>query len=352
MNVKTSSEEPRLTSLAHGGGCGCKIAPDALQEILGKTPAPLAPQALLVDAATSDDAAVYQISDEAALIATTDFFMPIVDDPYDFGRIAATNALSDVYAMGGRPIFTLALVGMPIGKISPETIRKILAGGRSVCDAAGAPVAGGHSIDSVEPIYGLVALGLAHPKKILRNAGARDGDVLILGKPLGVGVFSAALKKEILSDEDYRSMIASTTLLNTPGGDLAAIDGVHAATDVTGFGLLGHLIEMCRASSISATIDAAAVPVFAGARALIEDGVKTGASGRNWDSIAGSVDAPAGWRAQERDLFCDPQTSGGLLVACAPLSAEAVLNAFARHGHGDAAVIGRFEKGDARITVA
>lgn len=348
----TDTPEPRLTSLAHGGGCGCKIAPNVLADILSEMPVGGAYAELLVDAATSDDAAVYRISDAAAIVATTDFFMPIVDDPYDFGRIAATNALSDVYAMGGRPIFSLALVGMPIGKMRPETIRKILAGGRAVSEAAGAPVAGGHSIDSAEPIYGLVALGLVHPERVLRNVGARPGDVLILGKPLGIGIYSAALKREILNEAAYAEMIASTTLLNRPGTELVGLAGVHAVTDVTGFGLLGHLSEVVRGGGVTAIVDEAAVPVFETARALAEDGVKTGASGRNWASIEHMIEAPADWPQWRRDLLTDPQTSGGLLVACAPDAVDDVLAAFHRHGHDRAAVIGRFEDGAARVRVA
>lgn len=350
--MMSDTPEPRLTSLAHGGGCGCKIAPNVLADILSEMPVGGAWRDLMVDAATSDDAAVYRVSDEAAIVATTDFFMPIVDDPYDFGRIAATNALSDVYAMGGRPIFSLALVGMPIGKMSPQTIRKILAGGREVSEAAGAPVAGGHSIDSAEPIYGLVALGLVHPDKVLRNVGARPGDVLILGKPLGIGIYSAALKREILSDAAYAEMIASTTLLNRPGTELAGMAGVHAVTDVTGFGLLGHLSEVARASDVIAIIDEAAVPVFETARALAEEGVKTGASGRNWASVSDFVALPADYPDWRRDLLTDPQTSGGLLVACAPEAAGEVLAAFRRGGHERASVIGRFEEGEAQVRVA
>ncbi|MEO1240798.1 MAG: selenide, water dikinase SelD [Pseudomonadota bacterium] len=343
--------QPRLTSLAHGGGCGCKIAPDVLQDILSEMPVAAAHRSLMVDASTSDDAAVYQISDDAALIATTDFFMPIVDDPFAFGRIAATNALSDVYAMGGRPIFSLALVGMPIGKLSHETIRQILAGGRKASEAAGAPVAGGHSIDSAEPIYGLVAMGIGHPDKILRNCGAQPGDVLILGKPLGVGVFSAALKKGVLDEPGYEALIASTTLLNSPGADLVDINGVHAMTDVTGFGLLGHLTEMCLGAGVSAAIKEADVPVFDGAKALLSSGVKTGASARNWKSVEAMVKTPDKLDADTRDMFTDPQTSGGLLVACAPESAEAVLAAFKARGHDAASVIGKVEDGPATIQI-
>ncbi len=339
------AEEPRLTSLAHGGGCGCKLAPNVLSELLAGLSSP-APKDLIVDAATSDDAAVWRINGETAIVATTDFFMPVVDDPYDFGRIAATNALSDIYAMGASPIFSLAIVGMPVGKISAATIRKILDGGRRVADEAGAPVAGGHSIDSVEPIYGLVALGLVHPDRLLRNSTARAGDALILGKPLGVGIFSAALKKGMLPADDYAAMIASTTRLNRPGTELARLDGVHAMTDVTGFGLLGHLAEMCRGAGLGARVDRAAVPVFPGARRLAAEGVRTGASGRNWASVSAMIDADLS--EAERDLFCDPQTSGGLLVACAPGVAGEALAIFKSYGH-DAAVIGEMTRGPARI---
>ncbi len=345
------SAEPRLTSLAHGGGCGCKIAPNVLREILGDLTGAAGHEALLVDAATSDDAAVYKISDDAALIATTDFFMPIVDDPYDFGRIAATNALSDVYAMGGRPIFCLAITGMPLDKMAGDTIKRILEGGRSVAEAAGAPVAGGHSIDSAEPIYGLAAMGLVHPDRILKNNGAKPGDVLILGKPLGVGIFSAALKKGLLPPEGYDEMIAATTLLNRPGADLAGIDGVHAMTDVTGFGLLGHLSEICRASGVAAAVDESAVPVFAIARELAAGGVKTGASGRNWESVKDLVEAPQGWAEASRDMLADPQTSGGLLVSCTADAADAVLAAFREHGHDAATVIGAVTQGAPKIRI-
>lgn len=241
-----ASAIPRLTSLAHGGGCGCKLAPGVLRDILANTATGLLPQDLLVGIETSDDAAVYRISDTQAIVATTDFFMPVVDDPFDFGAIAATNAISDVYAMGGTPLFALALVGMPIDKLPVETIRAILQGGESVCARAGIPVAGGHSIDSVEPIYGLVVIGLVDPRHLKRNADAQPGDRLILGKGLGVGIYSAALKKDRLTAECYRAMIDSTTRLNTPGAALATLPGVHALTDVTGFGLLGHLLEVCR----------------------------------------------------------------------------------------------------------
>ena len=343
---------PRLTSLSHGGGCGCKIAPNVLSEILKKH-APLLPrpEALLVGTESSDDAAVYRLNSEQALIATTDFFMPIVDDPFDFGRIAATNALSDVYAMGGSPIMALALVGMPIGVMPLDTVSAILRGGESVCAQAGIPIAGGHSIDSVEAIYGLVAMGLAHPDKIRRNDSARAGDVIVLGKPLGVGIQSAALKKEALDAEGYARMIANTTQLNTPGKHLAGLDAVHAMTDVTGFGLLGHLLEMCRGSKLRAQLNFAAVPIIAGVAELAEAGMATGASGRNWASYGAEVALDPALPPLARTLLTDPQTSGGLLVACAPSQVEAVLRVFSDEGFAQAAAIGTLEPGTPGVDV-
>jgi selenide,water dikinase len=349
--------EPRLTSLSHGGGCGCKIAPGVLSEILKGTAALPIPPALLVGIETADDAAVYQLNDEQALIATTDFFMPIVDDPFDFGRIAATNALSDVYAMGGQPILALALVGMPINVLSTATIGRILEGGSAVCRAAGIPIAGGHTIDSVEAIYGLVALGLVHPARVKRNADAQPGDLLVLGKPIGVGVMSAALKKGQLDAAGYDRMIATTTRLNTPGPDLAALDGVHALTDVTGFGLAGHGLELARGAGCELQIDWRAVPQLPGVRALAEAGHVTGASGRNWAGYGADVVLPADFAAVDRALLTDPQTSGGLLVSCTPAAVDAVLATFARHGFEAAAVIGQVgprldTPGQGRLVVA
>ncbi|WP_418147183.1 selenophosphate synthetase SenC [Variovorax paradoxus] len=332
--------EPRLTSLSHGGGCGCKIAPGVLSEILKGTARMPMPPELLVGIETADDAAVYQLNDEQALIATTDFFMPIVDDPFDFGRIAATNAISDVYAMGGKPILALALVGMPINVLSTATIGRILEGGESVCRAAGIPIAGGHTIDSVEAIYGLVALGLVHPKRVKRNAGAKAGDLLVLGKPLGVGILSAALKKEALDAAGYQRMIATTTRLNTPGPELAALDGVHALTDVTGFGLAGHALELARGAKLSLEIDWQQVPMLEGVRGLVQSGHVTGASGRNWAGYGSDVALPQNFAEEERALLTDPQTSGGLLVSCAPEALDEVLAIFRRHGFDGAAVIG------------
>jgi selenide,water dikinase len=342
-----TAPEPRLTSLSHGGGCGCKIAPGVLSEILRDTTAMPVPPQLLVGIETADDAAVYQLNDEQALIATTDFFMPIVDDPYDFGRIAATNAISDVYAMGGTPIMALALVGMPINVLSTKTIGRVLEGGNAVCRAAGIPIAGGHTIDSVEAIYGLVAMGLVHPKRVKKNADARAGDRLVLGKPLGVGVLSAALKKEQLGAAGYEQMIASTTRLNTPGPDLAALDGVHALTDVTGFGLAGHALELARGARAQVVIDWAQVPLLADVRELAAQGHVTGASGRNWAGYGADVQLPDGFGDVDRALLTDPQTSGGLLVSCAPEAVDEVLAIFRRHGFATAAEIGEIAPGAA-----
>ena len=344
MTSTFANNSPRLTSLAHGGGCGCKIAPGVLRDILGGMSGLPLPAQLLVGIDTADDAAVYQLNDNQALIATTDFFMPIVDDPFDFGRIAATNAISDVYAMGGTPIFALALVGMPINVLSTEVIGRILQGGQSVCQAAGIPVAGGHSIDSVEPIYGLVVLGLAHPSRIKRNASAQAGDVLVLGKPLGVGILSAALKKEALSPEGYAQMIATTTRLNTPGPDLAALAGVHALTDVTGFGLAGHALEMARGAGLDVHIDWSTVPLLEGVQALAQQGFITGASGRNWAGYGAEVVLPEGFSSVDQALLSDPQTSGGLLVSCAPEALTQVMAVFKQHGFEDATVVGSTAK--------
>jgi selenide,water dikinase len=347
--------ETRLTALAHGGGCGCKLSPAVLREILAGMPAAQAFPDLLVGIETGDDAAVYRINDEQAVVATTDFFMPIVDDAYDFGRIAAANALSDVYAMGGRPLLALAILGMPLGKIAPETVRAILAGGASICSEAGIPVAGGHSIDSPEPIYGLAVIGLVNPKRVLRNSGAQAGDVLILSKALGVGVISAALKSarldESASSALYAALVASTTQLNAVGATLAAIDAVHATTDVTGFGLLGHGLEMCRGSQLRARLRFDALPLLDGVAELARVPYRTGAATRNWASYGDEVTLAATLEDWQRDLLCDPQTSGGLLIAVAADGAEAVLQTLRSAGFDRAAVIGEMQQGAARIEI-
>ncbi len=348
-----AAESPplRLTQFSHGGGCGCKIAPALLQQIIAKAGGAPIPEALLVGIETSDDAAVYRVNDRQAIVATTDFFMPIVDDPHDFGAIAATNAISDVYAMGATPLFALAIVGMPIDKLPVDTIRRILGGGEAVCARAGIPIAGGHTIDSAEPIYGLVVVGLVDPQRVKRNGGARPGDRLILGKPIGVGIYSAALKKQRLSPQGYAAMLASTTQLNTPGMRFGTMASVHAVTDVTGFGLLGHLLEVCRASNAGARVEFAAIPLLPEARELAQAGIVTGASARNWTGYAHAVTLADAVSDASRALLTDPQTSGGLLIACAPDAVAEVLAVFRDEGFGQAAVIGEITSGAAHIAV-
>ena len=343
--------EVKLTQLSHGGGCGCKIAPALLQQILGDVKDKLPYPDLLVGTETSDDAAVYRLNDHQAVIATTDFFMPIVDDPFDFGRIAATNALSDVYAMGGTPIMALAIVGMPIGKLPVEIIRAILQGGESVCKAANIPLAGGHSIDSQEPIYGLVALGIVHPDRLKKNSNARAGDVLVLGKGLGVGIMAAALKKGALSEEGYTQLIDNTTKLNSVGTKLAGISDVHALTDVTGFGLLGHLLEMCRGSGLRGEISFDQVPILSTALPLARAGYGPGAIERNMESYGREVYFAQHIEVWQQRLLADAQTSGGLLVSVAPEAVDEVLACFHQSGFDQAAVIGAMKAGVAGVVV-
>lgn len=349
-DVHAAAPAIRLTELAHGGGCGCKLAPAVLQQLLAGQAGALFPQ-LLVGAETSDDAAVWQLPDGTCVIATTDFFMPVVDDPHDFGRIAATNAISDVYAMGGTPILALAILGMPLGKLPVEIARDILAGGAATCAGAGIPVAGGHSIDTIEPIYGLAVIGTAPPENIRRNAGARPGDVLILTKAIGVGIYANALRKGALDADGYAEMLASTTLLNWIGAELGKAADVHAVTDVTGFGLLGHGLEMARASSVDLRIIASAVPLLRRAHALAEDGCVTGASHRNWDSYGAGITLPPGIPLTMRHLLTDAQTSGGLLVSCTADAAPALLECVRSAGYPAAAIIGTVAEGPGRIEV-
>ncbi len=347
----TSASPVRLTDLAHGGGCGCKLAPSVLQQLLANQPAAAPYAQLLVGTETGDDAAVWQIDDKTCVIATTDFFMPVVDDPRDFGRIAAANAVSDIYAMGGKPIMALAILGMPLGKLPIDTVRGILEGGASICAEAGIPVAGGHSIDSVEPIYGLAVIGLCSPDNVRKNSGARPGDALILTKGIGIGVYSAAFKRLSLPDDAYAEMIASTTLLNKVGHTLAQDSDVHGITDVTGFGLLGHGLELARGAGVRLTIEQARIPFLKRAEALAETGYITGASGRNWDSYGTQVVLPPGLPAWRRALLTDPQTSGGLLVACKAERAESIRAMIEAAGYPRASIIGSVSAGEAAVQI-
>jgi selenide,water dikinase len=341
----------RLTDLAHGGGCGCKLAPAVLQQLLANQPAAAPYARLLVGNETGDDAAVWQIDDKTCVIATTDFFMPVVDDPRDFGRIAAANAVSDIYAMGGKPIMALAILGMPLGKVSTETVRQILEGGASICAEAGIPVAGGHSIDSAEPIYGLAVIGLCAPDAVRKNSGARAGDALILTKGIGIGVYSAAFKKLALSDAAYAEMIASTTLLNRIGQELSQDPDVHGITDVTGFGLLGHSLELARGSNVRLTIEQSRIPFLTQAEVLAESGYITGASSRNWDSYSDQVVLPPNLPTWRRALLSDPQTSGGLLIACKANRAEEIRVTIEAAGYARASIIGRAEAGEPAVHI-
>ena len=330
----------KLSAFSHGGGCGCKIAPGVLSEILKTARGLPIPKELMVGIETSDDAAVYLLNEHQALIATTDFFMPIVDDPYDFGRIAATNAISDVYAMGGTPIMALAILAMPIDKLPVDVIGKIIQGGESICAEAGIPIAGGHTIDSVEPIYGLVAIGLIDPKNVKRNSDAKAGDRLILSKPIGVGIMSAALKKGKLDASGYADMLRYTTMLNKPGIKLAELEGVHAMTDVTGFGLLGHVLEIARGSKLKVRLNSCNIPVIAGVKNLLSQGYVTGASARNWAGYGNQISFKTDDSSLMQSLLTDPQTAGGLLVSCSTESANHVLELFHQSGFSDARDIG------------
>ena len=341
----TTSYNGRLTSLSHGGGCGCKIAPGVLSDILKSSPIRNLPAALLAGSDNNEDAAVYQINENQAIVATTDFFMPIVDDPFEFGRIAATNAISDIYAMGAQPLFALALLGMPINVLPLDVIQKVTAGGESVCNDAGIMIAGGHSIDTVEPIYGLVAIGVVDPKKLKRNSGAKAGDSIILSKPLGVGILSAALKKELLSEAGYKEMIALTTKLNKPGVALSQLDGVHALTDVTGFGLAGHLLEMARGSNLMAQIHWDAIPIVREAIEHVKADIFTGASTRNWAGYGNEIQLASNMALWQQNLLTDPQTSGGLLISCAPEQEAEVLSILNLGGFSSAQKIGQFVSG-------
>jgi selenide, water dikinase len=322
-----------------------------LDSILSQLPPTAKYPNLLVGVETGDDSAVYKINDEQAIVATTDFFMPIVDDPYDFGRIAATNALSDVYAIGGKPIMALAIAGFPVNKMSSEDIAQVLSGGAVSCEAAGVPIAGGHTIDAKEPLYGLAVIGTIHPDKIKRNSDGRAGDVLILGKGLGVGILGAAMNKDELDPKSYNIMVESATKLNSVGSDLAALSEVNALTDVTGFGLCGHMYEFCKGANLSATIAWDKLPLLETASDYAQKGYNTGAADRNWNSFLDHVVTPVGMPQWQKNILMDPQTSGGLLVSCPPKSADTVLKVFHGSGFEYASIIGSLSEGEAKVSV-
>ena len=340
--------EVRLTELCRGGGCGCKIDARTLSELIGVQPP--ADSRLLVGSDSRDDACAWLLADGSCLVATTDFFTPVVDDGRAFGMIAATNALSDVYAMGARPLFALALVGMPVARVDRPAIARILAGGREACAAAGVPIAGGHSIDSAEPFYGLAVVGGCRREHLLRNCTAGAGDALVLGKPLGIGVLAAALRKGKLPASGQAAFLATATQLNAVGADLAEGSLASALTDVTGFGLIGHLHEMCAGSRLGARIRFSALPLLPGAREFAAAGLAPGAAGRNWRAGQESLVLEGELAEWQRVLLSDPQTSGGLLVACRPGNCDEVLARFAAAGFANAAVIGQFTD-DARAQI-
>jgi selenide,water dikinase len=314
----------RLTQYSHGAGCGCKISPAVLSEILQKIPAQARDPRLLVGYETRDDAAVYRIDENQAVISTTDFFMPIVDDPFDFGAIASVNAISDIYAMGGKPIVAIAILGWPVEKLDPSIAGEVLRGARDACSRAGIVLAGGHSIDAPEPIFGLAVTGLVHPARVRMNNSARVGDELYLTKPLGVGILTTAQKRGVLRDEDFEAVRELMLSLNSFGADLENVDAVSAMTDVTGFGLLGHLIEMCEGSGVYAQIDFAKVPKLEALPRYMAAKTFPGGTSRNFESYGQKVSPLSD---EQRNILCDPQTSGGLLIAVAPQGREEFLNA-------------------------
>jgi selenide,water dikinase len=312
----------RLTQFSHGAGCGCKIAPNLLEQFLKTDFVPLHDPNLLVGNTTKDDAAVYDLGDGSGIISTTDFFMPIVDDPFEFGRVAATNAISDVYAMGGTPLMAIAILGWPTKTLGPEVAQQVIDGGRHTCREAGIQLAGGHSIDSPEPIFGLAVTGRVALTNLKKNCSAKSGDQLFLTKPLGVGILTTAEKQSKLKREHSRLAVESMMRLNTVGVQLGNLSGVNSMTDVTGFGLLGHLLEICQGSNLKATIDSTAVPLLdESVHHYIDAGCVSGGSQRNWDSISQHV---SGTDLRQQALLCDPQTSGGLLVSVASQSVDEV----------------------------
>ena len=333
-----ATEPVRLTRYSHGAGCGCKIAPATLEAILHGEVENLPDPALLVGYGTRDDAAVYAIGKGRCIISTTDFFSPIVDDPFDFGRIAATNALSDVYAMGGRPLMAVAILGWPVERLGPELARRVLDGGRTTCTAAGIALAGGHSMDAPEPFFGLAVTGEVREEHVKRNDTARTGDVIFLTKPLGTGVLGTALKRGILPADQYRELMETMARLNSVGTVLGGMEGVHAMTDVTGFGLSGHLLEMC-GERLSAEVEFDALPLLSGVQTLVSQGCYPDGALRNWKGHASRIDGAS--TMERMFVLSDPQTSGGLLIACDPSCSAELIRTLASSGISGVP-IGRF----------
>lgn len=319
----------KLTQYSHGAGCGCKISPKVLDEILSGQSTGFIDQNLLVGNSTKDDAAVYALDDKTCIISTTDFFMPIVDDPFDFGAIAATNAISDIYAMGGRPIMAISILGWPIDKLPASVAREVIAGAKSVCERALISLAGGHSIDTPEPIFGLAVTGKADRALIKTNDAAKVGSSLYLTKPLGIGILTTAQKRSLLKTSDLNIAKEWMLRLNTIGQKLGEIPGVTALTDVTGFGLLGHLIEVCEGSNVSAKIRFSQVPIIDTIEIYLKEKCVPGGTNRNFDSYGHKANQLT---EKQKNILCDPQTSGGLLVAVAPDAIEKVENIFVKHG--------------------
>jgi len=344
-------EPIKLSAFSKGGGCGCKIAPSVLQEIL-QGAAPAAFDDLLVGNGSNDDAAAWQLPSGEVIISTTDFFLPIVDDPYDFGRIASANAISDVYAMGGTPLMAIAILGWPIEKLPVSLARQVLDGARAICAEAGIPLAGGHTIDSSEPVFGLAVTGRAEAGQLKRNNTAQAGDLLFLTKPLGVGVLATALKRGCLQEEHYEALIGQMTSLNRIGTELGKIEGVHALTDVTGFGLLGHLTEMAQGSGVGAILEYGKLPKIAGLEGYLQQRTIPDATFRNWNSYNKEIQFEKGVNVMEAfNLLPDPQTNGGLLIAVSEQDADSVKRLLRAHDLSDTPIGRLREPGEKRITV-
>lgn len=329
-------ESIRLTQFSRGAGCGCKIAPAVLQQMLQQNGNSFFTPQLLVGHQTNDDAAVYEIDEQNAVISTTDFFMPIVDDAFDFGQIASANAISDVYAMGGNPLMAVAILGWPIEKLPATLAQQVLAGARKICAEAGIPLAGGHTIDTVEPMFGLAVTGMVKKEHLKRNNTARAGDVLFLTKPIGVGILATAQKRGLIQDEHALEMVRQMTRLNKIGAELSAIEGVHAMTDITGFGLLGHTIEMAQSSGLTASLDYSKIPVVSGAREYLSQRIVPDATFRNWNSYSNDTGFEKGVNVMEAfSLLPDPQTNGGLLISSGEDAIEQIKALLLHHDYED-----------------